>query len=560
MIFSQTIKNLGRLREILGVLVKYGFDDVIQHSGFENFVSEKLHLEWMRRDKPAFEYSTYERMRMVAEELGPSFIKLAQVLSNRPDILPHGLIKEFEKLQNDVPPFSTQDAINIIESETGKKIYKLFRDFDDKPIGSASIGQVHRATLRNGDKVVVKVRRPSVKEAVETDLAIMREIVKRGKNFLENNLGVIHAMDAVNTFEKSIFKELDYRTEARHLAQFKKFYADYKGFYIPKVYKHLSTERILVMEFVEGVPINSIKQLKEWGLKPEKIAERGLDIYLMQIFEYGYFHADPHPGNVLVQQNGTICLIDFGMVGKIMQRDKFSFAMLLTSMAQLDSRRMALHFKRLAIEDKIDDIRQFEYELNELIEDFAMLEVEENNVADLTLRLQKIIYDYRIRIPGSVFLIMRALAIIEGIGKTMHPHFNANSFIIPYGAKLLKEQYGWDNMRNELLYRSGQIVSLLNNIPTEVKQIMRLTRTGKLTFKMQHEGYEPAMKKAEKLVNRINLTLLVCAISIASAITTTTSWPNMPRVYGIPYISFLGFAIAGGLFLILCYIMFLRRK
>lgn len=341
MLFNQTIKNLRRVREILAILVKYGFDDIISQAGLDKLVSERLHLEWNRKDRPAFEYSTYERLRLACEELGPTFIKFAQILSSRPDLLPGKLIKEFEKLQSHVSSFPTQDAVNIIESETGEKVYKLFRDFTDEPVGAASIGQVHRAVLRNGEQVVIKVRRPSIKATVATDIAIIRDLIGRAEGVLEKRFGVIHPMDAVNAFEKSIQKELDYRTESRHIQQFRKIYKHSSKFHVPKVYPELCTERVLVMEYIDGVPINNIEQIKAWGLKPERIAEKGLDVYLTQIFEHGYFHADPHPGNVLVKKDGTICLIDFGMMGKITQKDKFAFAGLLTSMAQEDARRMA---------------------------------------------------------------------------------------------------------------------------------------------------------------------------------------------------------------------------
>ncbi len=555
MLLNQTIKNLRRVREILAILVKYGFDDVISQAGLDKLVSERLHLEWNRKDRPAFEYSTYERLRLACEELGPTFIKFAQVLSSRPDLLPGKLIKELEKLQSHVSPFPTQDAVNIIEAETGEKIYKLFRDFSDEPIGAASIGQVHRAVMRDGEQVVIKVRRPTIKATVATDIAIIKDLMQRAEGFLEKRFGVIHAMDAVTAFEKSIQKELDYRTEARHIQQFRNQYRNSSKFYVPKVYSNYCSERVLVMEYVEGVPINNIAQLKEWGLKPERIAEKGLDVYLTQIFENGYFHADPHPGNVLVRKDGTICLIDYGMMGKITKKDKFAFAGLLTSMAQEDPRRMALNFKRLAIEDQIEDLRMFEYELNELIEDFAFLSVEESNISELILRLQKIIYDYRIRIPSSVFLIMRALAIIDGIGKKLHPKFQANEFIVPYGIKLFAEQYSEANIRNELLYRGSQFISLFNNIPVEVKQILRKTRKGELSIRMEHHGYDDGIDRIERIINKVSLAVVTSAVVIASAITTTTSWPGMSRVYGIPYISFLGFAIAAGLFLLLVYNM-----
>ena len=497
---------------------------------------------------------------MVCEELGPTFIKLAQVLSNRPDMLPAPLIHELEKLQDNVPAFSFDEVKATIELETGKKLEDIFQVFNEKPLATASIGQVHKARLINGKEVVVKIQRPGVKDMVHRDLAILNDAVNRADRYLKKQ-GVLNAMDMVRSFERSMQKELDYRTEARNLERFRNLYKDYRNFYIPKSFREYSTEKVMVMEFVGGCKISDVAQLRAWGLDPRKVAENGMDIYLTQIFEFGIFHADPHPGNVLVRKDGVICLLDFGMVGTLMKKDKFSFAGIFVGMAEGDPAKMAMNMKLLAIEDGITDMRQLEYDLNELIEEFGSLDVDEASIADTTERLQKIMFDHQIRVPGDIFLVFRAFAILEGIGKTIHPHFNTYDFIRPYGFKLMKERYSIKNVWQDVNQRVTQVNSFLTSFPRDVREILGKTKKGKIHFEVELQGYGYLLKKMDSIANRMAITFLIMAFIIGSAITMTVDWGDrMGTIYGLPEISMYGLWCAGGLLVLLLYSIIRRRK
>ncbi|MBK6612297.1 MAG: AarF/ABC1/UbiB kinase family protein [Sphingobacteriales bacterium] len=292
MIFGKTIQNLKRTREILGVLLKYGLEDLVSNTSLQNLITKNRKLKWLRDDKPILDYTRWERIRLACEDLGPTFIKFGQVLSNRPDLLPDDFIIELQKLQSEVPPFPFNQVKSIIEEELKLPLADIFSQFDEKPVGSASIGQVHKAILADGRQVVVKVRRPGVAKRVRTDLLIIRDLVNRAEHILERN-GIVNAIDAVDAFERSIQKELDYTNEARNISTFKHAYRNYKKFYVPSVYKEFSTSKVLVMEFVDGCKITDVVQLAAWGLDPPLLAEMGMDIYLTQIFEHGFFHADP---------------------------------------------------------------------------------------------------------------------------------------------------------------------------------------------------------------------------------------------------------------------------
>ena len=549
--FKNTISNLTRIRQVAEVLLRYGFEDVVTTTPLRRLVSQARRLSWHRADRQVFETTRWERVRLIIEELGPTFIKLAQAMSNRADLLPQALIDEFEKLQSNVPPFETALARQIIEEELGRPITEVFSEFDDLPLGSASIGQVHRARLRTGEEVVVKVQRPGVREKVRSDLALLHELVRLTASFLQKQ-GLANPQDVVDAFERSMSKELDYNAEARSMEQFRKLYEDYTTFYVPKPYRGLSTERILVIEFVSGCKITDKVQLQEWGLSPAAVAENGMDIYLTQIFEFGVFHADPHPGNVLVRPDGTVVLIDFGMVGRLTKQQKYAFAGVFIGMARQDARSMALNFRRLALTAEIPDMRAFEADLSQLIEDFAMLDVKEMSMSDLADALQIIIYNYKLQVPGAVFLILRALVILEGIGKVLHPNFNTFEFVRPYGAKIIREQYSRENLLTEAEYTGTQLLALLQTLPADVRQIVRKISKGELRVKVELSGYNILMRKADQLVSRTILALLSVGGLLFSGLTLLGRYSDaMPYRRGVPEITWWSLGATGFLLLIL---------
>ncbi|GAC1605744.1 MAG: AarF/UbiB family protein [Hymenobacter sp.] len=558
--FKNTISNLARIRQGAEVLLRYGFEDVVTSTPLRRLVSQARRLSWQRAERQVFETTRWERVRLIIEELGPTFIKLAQALSNRADLLPQALIDEFEKLQSNVPPFETALARQIIEEELGRPITAVFSEFDDLPLGSASIGQVHRARLRTGEEVVVKVQRPGVREKVRSDLALLHELVRLTAGFLQKQ-GLANPQDIVDAFERSMSKELDYTAEARSLEQFRKLYADYTTFYVPRPFRELSTERVLVIEFVSGCKITDKAQLLAWDLDPAAVAENGMDIYLTQIFGFGVFHADPHPGNVLVRPDGTVVLIDFGMVGRLTKQQKYAFAGVFIGMARQDARSMALNFRRLALTAEIPDMRAFEADLSLLIEDFATLDVQEMSMSDLADALQGVIYTYKLQVPGAVFLILRALVILEGIGKVLHPTFNTFEFVRPYGAKIIREQYSRENLLSEAEYTGTQLLALLQTLPADVRQIVRKISKGELRVKIELVGYQTLLRKADQLVSRTILALLGVGGLLFSGLTLLGHYsPAMPYRRGVPEITWWSLGATGFLLLVLLLLGTGRRE
>jgi ubiquinone biosynthesis protein len=560
-LFKNTISSLARLRQVAEVLLRYGFEDVVTTTPLRRLVGQKRRLRWLKDDeRPVFETTRWERIRLIIEELGPTFIKLAQALSNRADLLPEALIDELEKLQSNVPPFATEEARQIVETELGRSVAELFSEFDDVPLGSASIGQVHRARLHTGEEVVVKVQRPGVRDKIESDLRLLHELVRLTGGFLRNQ-GLANPQDVIDAFERSMTKELDYTQEARAMEQLRKLYEQYTSFYIPRPYRELSTAKVLVIEFVEGCKITDKAQLLAWGLRPETIAETGMDVYLTQIFEFGFFHADPHPGNVLVRPDGTLVLIDFGMVGKLTKQQKYAFAGVFIGMARQDARSMALNFRRLALSSDIPDMRAFEADLSVLIEDFAVLDVQDMRMSDLADSLQGIIYKYKLQVPGAIFLILRALVILEGIGKVLHPHFNTFEFVRPYGAKILREQYSTENILSEAEYTGTQLLALLQTLPADLRQIMRKASKGELRVKVDLGGYTSLLRKADQLVSRTVLALLTLGTLLFAGLSLLGHYPPaMPYYRGLPVITWYALGATALLVLLLTLPQRTRRE
>ena len=540
MIFDKTIQNIKRIRDVIQILGKYGFEDVVAHTALYKLIPKGKRVTWQRQDKPVLDYSRWERIRMCFEELGATFIKLAQVLSDRPDLLPEPLIKEFQKLQANVKPFPFEKAVEIIESQTGRKLEDTFDFFDKTTIGSASIGQVYRAKLKTGEDVVVKVQRPGVKELIDTDLRMLVEVAKRGETYFEKH-GLTNVLDVVETFQKTMERELDYNYEARSIEQFRLYYKKNKMFYVPRAYKEYTTEKVMVIEYAEGCKITDTEQLRKWKIDPAELSQRGMHIYLTQIFEHGFFHADPHPGNIIIKKDGVICLIDFGMVGKLVKRDKYAIAGIFIGMAQQNAEKMATNLIKLSYKHEIQDRRIFENDVNEIIEDFASLDVSEGSMADLVPRLQKLVYDYKMRLPGSIFLILRALAILEGIGKQISPEMNIYDQLKPYGVKIVKEQYSIENIGEELFHRATQLNAFIRSFPTELNQIMKNIREGKLKIEVEDWETKKLTQKIDLAANRLVLSFLISSLMIASAIIMNADGGGSDN---IPTLSAIGFSFA----------------
>jgi ubiquinone biosynthesis protein len=361
-IIGRAYRHLKRYRHILTVLFKYGFGDLVDILRIEQYLEIGLQMISRKRREQVEKLSRAERVRMVMEELGPTFVKLGQILSTRPDLISVEFIQELSKLQDNVPPFPYTEARQIIESELGRPLEDIFQHFEDTPLAAASIGQVHRAQLKDGEEVVVKVQRPGIRKIIEVDLEIMLHLASLMERHLEE-LQVHRPVRIVQEFSRTLEKEIDYTIEALHIERFARQSMDDPTVYVPKVFRDTTTERVLTMEYIDGIKASEIDRIEREGLDRKIITERGADLILRQVFDHGFFHADPHPGNIFVLPDNVICYIDFGMMGSIDRQTREDFADLIYTVVQRDEFRATQMLLKLTEYDEKPDVRALERDL-----------------------------------------------------------------------------------------------------------------------------------------------------------------------------------------------------
>ncbi len=306
--------NINRYREIISVLIKHGFGELVSQANLEKYVDLGKKIFIRKRDKEIIQFTVWERIRMVIEELGPVFVKFGQIMSTRPDFLPPELILELEKLQHSVPHFSFDEVKKIIESEFDKPLNEIFKEFNKEAVASGSIAQVHKAVLFDDKVVAVKVQRPGINKLIESDISIMLHLATLAESYIKD-MELLNPISVIKEFEKTIKKEIDFKIEAGFIQRFSNNFKEDKSVYVPELYRNYSGKKVLTMEFIDGVKISDLYKNPSDKYDRVKISDIGTKLILKQIFEHGFFHADPHPGNILVLENNVVCYLDFGMMG-----------------------------------------------------------------------------------------------------------------------------------------------------------------------------------------------------------------------------------------------------
>jgi len=533
-------KNINRLREITTILIKYGFDYFVKQLGLTNLISKGEKILKLKPSKIA-QLSLPVRVRLALEELGPTFIKLGQILSTRPDLIPSDYIEELQKLQDEVPPFAYEQVEKAIKRELGADVSEIFKLFEQIPFAAASLGQVHQAILKDGEKVVVKVQRPDIEKIIETDLDILFHLARLTEKHIPDSR-LYDPVGIVEEFAKVIRLELDYGTEGRNAERFKKNFEGEEIIYTPKIYWEFSSKRILTMELIEGIKINALEELDKAGYDRKKIAENGAKAFMKQILIDGFFHADPHPGNMLVMKGEIIGFMDFGMMGRLDEETREKGVDLFIALMERNPDKIINEMLDLGIAPPEIDTRSLKIDIKEMIDQYYNKPLREIKLGELINQLVEISIRYQIKMPAEFALLGKALLTIEGIGLELDPDFNLAEIAKPYAKDIILERKSPQRLFIKFLNDLNELYNLIILIPRQLNKTLKKMEKGTFKLEFQHRGLENLISALDKAANRIAFSLILAAIIVGSSLIMQTD--KGPHFMGFPVIGVLGFLIA----------------
>ncbi|MDF1549833.1 MAG: AarF/UbiB family protein [Bacteroidales bacterium] len=538
----RSYRHINRYREIIFILIKYGLGNFIgqtRNIGYW-FISAKkkkaLNISAAFQKK-----SIYERIRLAMEELGPTFVKFGQLLSNRPDILPFSLIEELEKLQKNVAPLPFKQVEKIINEEFNENKENYFLIIEPVAIASGSIAQVHAATLKSGEKVVLKVQRPGISKQIETDIEIMQYLAKVVmRKFPE--FKAIDTQSIINEFKHSILREIDFNQEVANMLRFQNNFKNDKNIYIPKIYEEFCCKNILVMERIEGYSINDLFTAKNVHIDPKSIAEKGANFVLTQIFTYGFFHADPHPGNIIILEDSRICFLDFGMTGTLPYKYRLFLSDFILGFVIRDTSLIIKVLKKFVRSDDAVDLDELELKVSELVDEYTYMPLNKIDSAEVLNKVLGLLVQFKLDLPPVVYMLLKTMVTIEGVARKLDPDFNITEYVEPFAKKLLIKKLD----PFEFVKRNyTKIIDSANNLiefPGIAFEVTEMLRNGKLKINIASKDLEQKLKTSRKNNYQITLSILAAAIFLSSSLLIMAKIPpfwNELSVLGI-----VGYAFA----------------
>jgi ubiquinone biosynthesis protein len=539
--FTKQVKHIGRYNKILRVLVKYGFDDYVAQ--FENKRMFFLFRIFVSRKKihNAAQYTKWERMRMACEELGPTFVKFGQVLSSRRDLIPAELIAELEKLQDGVGPFPGKQARKILDNEFGAFKNNKIIFFDEIPFASASMAQVHKGKLDTGEEVIFKVQRPDIRTIIDEDIEIMRDLAE----MLSERMPSINHYDPVglvDQFAHSIHYELDFIHESINSKRFAYNFRDNKRVKAPKVYDDFTSTKVLTMEFVNGVKPKREKLEQGVFNDPKDIAKTIVDSFFLQVFQQGFFHADPHAGNIMITAQGEIYFIDFGMMGTLLKKDMEQLGNLLVAIEQQDVKTMMNAIAHLSNVVVFENKVSLEYELIEYINKYAYTNNFHLQVGQMLTDLTDVLNKHNLQVPSHFFLLTRAMFSIEGLVRDLDPEIVLMDELKPVIVKRIMDDRNPVTTGEKIINSMYDLGNYLEEFPSDLRQTMRLIRKGKLSVNLKHEGMDPTVKTLNRLGRQLIIVILVSSIVLGSSVFILAD--TKPHWGGVPAYAILGYIFA----------------
>ena len=540
-----TPRHLRRYRQIVEVVGRHGFGAVLTQLNLDRHLDLPRRL--LRWEQPqAGEVTPAEHVRLIMEELGPTFIKFGQILSTRPDLLPPAYIAELRHLQDRVPPASWETIKASLEAELAGSIEQLFATFDPVPIATASLAQVYAATLPGGQEVVVKVQRPNLEQTIKLDLDILYDLAQLVQERIPWG-NVYNFVEIAEDFAITLQAEMDYRREGRNADRFRANFADETYLYIPQVYWEYTTRCVLIMERIDGVKIDDIKSLEVAGHDRHQVALHAASAIIKEVLEDGFFHADPHPGNFVVMPGEVIGVMDFGIIGHLEARERADLIRLYIVAAQVDAAGLVDQLVRMGVADHNLNRIVLQRDIRRLLRKYYGLPLTEIHAREVLEEIMLIAYRHHLRLPSDLWLLGKTLAMMEGVGLKLDPDFDMFAISEPYVRRFVRRLWLPTTWGPSILRGATGWADLLSDFPHQTTRILKRIERGELSIQVDLSDLERTTNRLDSIVNRLILSILLAAFIVALALlipTLNLAWPwNMLTwviVIGFVIISILG--------------------
>lgn len=548
--FDKQQRKLKRSARLISVLSKYGFKDMLARMNTGN----KQELVSADPDEVVSKGTVYERIRLVLEELGPTFVKLGQTFSNREDLLPPELIQELQKLQDKVDMVE-MDVEEILENEFNISVKDHFLEIQKEPLATASIAQVYKAVLLDGSPVILKLKKADVQTLIEDDLLLIKDLEKLVSAYSE--IGEkLNLKQAISTFEKSLLEEVSLINEKENILHFARNFKNNKETYVPKIYEEFSNNNILCMEFIDGIKVTDKAALLAHDIDPVKVSEVGLRLFVSQILDYGFFHADPHAGNILVKKNGKIVFIDFGAVGKIQPNDKEILENLIVSFVAKNPHKIVRYLKKMAVSYEIPDERRFESDVEDILNFVHSSSLQDINVQVIINKMKDILKDNRLYMPDYFYLLFKGISLIEGVGRTINPDLDIVKSLHPYTRKIVTKKISPKNLLKTGMDRMLNFTDNVDEIPKELRSVLQKLDDNKFTVSSEIKNIEKTNQLIKSSIINLILAMILGANIIATAIVFTSE--SGPKVGEMSLVAVLGFVFS--VILVLVILLRVTRK
>ncbi|OYY93680.1 MAG: ubiquinone biosynthesis protein UbiB [Hydrogenophilales bacterium 28-61-23] len=534
------VRDLPRLHDIASVLIRYGWGDVVRLLGVSHLLERAGRLLHWKTSNEITQLDLPVRIRLALTELGPSFVKLGQILATRVDVFPPAWIDEFEKLHSQVPPVPFEQLQPDLERIWGACIDSVFAEFEREPFAAASIAQVHRARLLNGDAVVVKIRRPDIHAKIDADLRILTHLAR----LLEMEMPDMRryrVVQIVGQLQRSLLRELDLVKEARNLETFGQNFEQDDTVHIPKVYWDYCAEMVNVQEELIGIPGSQVARAQAEGYDLKLLAARGSDAVLKMILLDGYFHADPHPGNVIYMPGNRVGLLDFGMVGRVTDSRREQLIDFLQALIHNDESSMLNVLVAWAGDAEIDE-ENLAYDIAELMFGYDNLTLKNIRIGALLSEVTALMRDNHLAMPPDLTLLFKALITLEGLGHQLDPEFHMVDHLTPFVRRVMEARYSPAALANRARRGMKEMAEIVVGLPRDVARLFRNARRGRMRIDLDLKRLDHFGQQLNSAANRLTMGVLTASLVVGSSIIMTVK--GGPELFGLPVFGLLGFIVA----------------